>query len=108
MYVPVATLIRDIKVTLSSGGKWINQLNDEEGKCLRRRERSKIGLELFSVRNEIPLSFPADFTFVFRAFTTLDGIGKTLDPNYDLTRIAKPYLRELIDLRDGNAYVSVW
>ncbi len=97
-----------MKVTLSSGGKWINQLNDEEKKRLRRRERSKIGLELFCVKSEVPLSVPADFTFVFRAFTTLDGIGKTLDPNYDLTRIAKPYLRELMDLRDGNAYVSVW
>ncbi len=86
----------------------MNQLNAEEKKRSRRRERSKIGLELFSLRSDIPLSFPASFTFVFRAFTTLDGIGKTLDPNYDLTRIAQPYLRELVDLRDGNAYISVW
>ncbi|CAN0445233.1 unnamed protein product, partial [Hapterophycus canaliculatus] len=73
-----------------------------------RRERAQIGQDLFSGQAAIPLQFPASFTFVFRAFTTLDGIGKTLDSGYDLTKIAGPYLKELLDLKDGNVYVSVF
>ena len=74
---------------------------------LNRRERAQIGQDLFSGQAAVPLQFPASFTFVFRAFTTLDGIGKSLDPSYDLTKIASPYLKELLDLKDGSAYVSV-
>lgn len=37
--------------------------------------------------------------FVLRAFTTLEGIGKTLDPNYSFSAVATPYARELLDLQ---------
>ncbi|CAM9129363.1 unnamed protein product [Chrysoparadoxa australica] len=101
--------LTEFESTLKAGpkSKWINELDAEEEKQLRRRERAKIGQELFSMRSDVPLQFPASFTFVFRAFTTLDGIGKTLSPAYDLTRIAQPYLKELLDLRDGNVYTSI-
>lgn len=73
-----------------------------------RRERARIGQDLFSSQAALPLQFPAAFTFVFRAFTTLDGIGKTLDPAYDLTKIALPYLNELAALKDGSSYMSMF
>ncbi len=43
-----------------------------------------------------PFRFPATFTFVVRSFTVLDGIGKSLDPRFDISEIAAPYARDLI------------
>jgi predicted unusual protein kinase regulating ubiquinone biosynthesis (AarF/ABC1/UbiB family) len=33
----------------------------------------------------------ATFTFVLRAFSTLEGIGKTLVPTYRFSEVAQPY-----------------
>ncbi len=38
----------------------------------------------------------ATFTFVVRSFTVLDGIGKCLDPRFDISEISAPYARELL------------
>jgi predicted unusual protein kinase regulating ubiquinone biosynthesis (AarF/ABC1/UbiB family) len=90
----------------AGGGRWASQLPPEEKKRLRAERRAKLGADLLSVSGDVPFAFPPTFTFVFRAFTSLDGIGKGLDPGYDLTRLAQPYLRELLDLRDGSATLS--
>lgn len=63
---------------------------------------SAIGEELLAVADDQPFQFPAVFTFVFRALTSIDGAAKALDPAFDITRLTKPYLRDLIDLRDGS------
>ena len=91
---------------VQSGGQWGNQLSKEEQRELTRKRRQQLGADLFSVGSDVPFKFPPTFTFVFRAFTSLDGIGKGLDPLYDLTKLAQPFLKELIDLRDGSATVS--
>lgn len=97
----------EFKAGVSGDKKWAGQLSKEEQKALRNKRRMQLGSDLFSVGSDVPFVFPPTFTFVFRAFTSLDGIGKGLDTNYDLTKLAQPFLKELVDLKDGSAAISL-
>lgn len=39
--------------------------------------------------------FPSTFTFIFRAFASVDGIGKGLDGDYDFGKLAQPFIERL-------------
>lgn len=54
------------------------------------------GEDLLLASADKPFRFPATFTFVVRSFTVLDGIGKGLDPRFDISEIAAPYARNLL------------
>ncbi|PNW73731.1 hypothetical protein CHLRE_13g570350v5 [Chlamydomonas reinhardtii] len=76
------------------------QRSKDEAKERRKQILSSIGEDLLLAANDQPFRFPATFTFVVRSFTVLDGIGKSLDPRFDISEIAAPYAREL--LLEGN------
>ncbi|KAF8409743.1 hypothetical protein HHK36_005822 [Tetracentron sinense] len=58
-----------------------------------------IGEDLFAIATDQPFRFPSTFTFVLRAFSTLEGIGYTLNPDFSFVKIAAPYAQELLDVR---------
>jgi len=68
----------------------------EEKQAKRKQILSNIGQDLLVVANDQPFRFPALFTFVVRAFSVLDGIGKQLDPRFDISEISAPYARDLL------------
>jgi len=73
----------------------------------RQTERGEtlaaIGEDLFAIATDQPFRFPATFTFVLRAFSTLEGIGKSLNPSYQFSEVAQPYATELLDLQDAQS-----
>lgn len=57
---------------------------------------ASISDDLYAVAYDQPFRFPATFTFVMRAFSTLEGVGKGLDPEFNFMEAAKPYATELM------------
>merc|ERR1719183_1801559 len=104
--VPIERIARfflnDFANTQSGNRQWTKDKTKEQQKEERAERRKILGESLLSVGNDVPFKFPATFTFVFRAFTSLDGIGKGLDTDYDLTKLTVPYLRNLSTIKYGS------
>jgi predicted unusual protein kinase regulating ubiquinone biosynthesis (AarF/ABC1/UbiB family) len=56
--------------------------------------------DLYEIAYGQPFHFPATFTFVMRAFSTLEGVGKGLDPQFNFMEVAKPFALKI--MADGN------
>ncbi|KAK2384707.1 protein ACTIVITY OF BC1 COMPLEX KINASE 8, chloroplastic [Trifolium repens] len=82
-------------------------LSKEEIVMKKKERLAAIGEDLLSIAADQPFRFPATFTFVVRAFSVLDGIGKGLDPRFDITEIAKPYALELLRFREAGVEVFI-
>ncbi|OUC13026.1 MAG: hypothetical protein B0A82_19225 [Alkalinema sp. CACIAM 70d] len=52
--------------------------------------------DLYEIAYDQPFRFPATFTFVMRAFSTLEGVGKGLDPDFNFMEVAKPFAMQLM------------
>ncbi|MBD1822241.1 AarF/ABC1/UbiB kinase family protein [Cyanobacteria bacterium FACHB-DQ100] len=57
--------------------------------------------DLYEIAYDQPFRFPATFTFVMRAFSTLEGVGKGLDPEFNFMEVAKPFAMQLMS--NGNS-----
>jgi predicted unusual protein kinase regulating ubiquinone biosynthesis (AarF/ABC1/UbiB family) len=58
--------------------------------------------DLYEIAYNQPFRFPATFTFVMRAFSTLEGVGKGLDPEFNFMEVAKPYAMQLMTNMNGD------
>jgi predicted unusual protein kinase regulating ubiquinone biosynthesis (AarF/ABC1/UbiB family) len=65
--------------------------------------------DLYEIAYNQPFRFPATFTFVMRAFSTLEGVGKGLDPEFSFMEVAQPYAMQLMtnmNGADGNSFLN--
>ncbi|MBW4661234.1 MAG: AarF/ABC1/UbiB kinase family protein [Drouetiella hepatica Uher 2000/2452] len=58
--------------------------------------------DLYELAYDQPFRFPATFTFVMRAFSTLEGVGKGLDPEFNFMEVARPFATELMANGNGS------
>ncbi len=63
---------------------------------------SQISEDLYEIAYDQPFRFPATFTFVMRAFSTLEGVGKGLDPDFNFMEVAQPFALQLMTNSTGS------
>lgn len=61
------------------------------GEKLNSLNINGLGEDLKKLINEKPMKLPSKFTYTLRMTGTLEGICRTLDPDFSLISIAKPY-----------------
>lgn len=56
---------------------------------------SKMSNEVYAMFEQQPFRLPAQMTFILKALTTLDGIARTLDPQYNPVACAQPFIKSI-------------
>lgn len=63
---------------------------------------SAITDDLYDIAYNQPFRFPATFTFVMRAFSTIEGVGRGLDPEFNFMEVAQPFAMQLMTNGNGS------
>lgn len=56
---------------------------------------NEIKAELYLMFEQQPFRLPAQMTFILKSLTTLDGIARSLDPEYNLVAAAQPFIKSV-------------
>mmetsp|Transcript_20302 Transcript_20302/g.49785 ORF Transcript_20302/g.49785 Transcript_20302/m.49785 type:complete len:769 (+) Transcript_20302:173-2479(+) len=59
--------------------------------------KETLGTDLQTLTENDVFRFPSTFTFIFRAFASVEGIGKGLDSEYDIGKLAQPFIEKFTD-----------
>ncbi|MEM7595305.1 MAG: AarF/ABC1/UbiB kinase family protein, partial [Cyanobacteria bacterium P01_A01_bin.83] len=51
--------------------------------------------EVYSIFEQQPFRLPPQMTFIVKSLTTLDGIARALDPQYNLLAAAQPFFKQI-------------
>eukprot|EP00587_Corethron_hystrix_P000241 CAMPEP_0113329428 /NCGR_PEP_ID=MMETSP0010_2-20120614/20902_1 /TAXON_ID=216773 ORGANISM="Corethron hystrix, Strain 308" /NCGR_SAMPLE_ID=MMETSP0010_2 /ASSEMBLY_ACC=CAM_ASM_000155 /LENGTH=886 /DNA_ID=CAMNT_0000191531 /DNA_START=49 /DNA_END=2709 /DNA_ORIENTATION=+ /assembly_acc=CAM_ASM_000155 len=63
--------------------------------------KETLGTDLQTLTENNSFRFPSTFTFIFRSFASIDGIGKGLDDSYDIGKLAQPFVEVFTESQKG-------
>ena len=68
--------------------------------------KETVGTDLQTLTENNVFRFPSTFTFIFRSFASIDGIGKGLDATYDIGQLAQPFVEKFTEAQKGYSSAS--
>lgn len=63
--------------------------------------KETVGADLQTLTENNVFRFPSTFTFIFRAFASVDGVGKALDPDFNIGKLAQPAIEKFTETEKG-------
>jgi len=63
--------------------------------------KETVGTDLQTLTDNNVFQFPPTFTFIFRAFASIDGIGKGLDENFSIGQLSQPFIEKFTESEKG-------
>ncbi|KAL7445688.1 hypothetical protein ACHAXH_009087 [Discostella pseudostelligera] len=63
--------------------------------------KETVGADLQTLTENDVFRFPSTFTFIFRSFASIDGIGKGLSDTFDIGKLAQPFIEKFTDVQKG-------
>jgi predicted unusual protein kinase regulating ubiquinone biosynthesis (AarF/ABC1/UbiB family) len=76
-------------------------------KPLEIQSLQKFGAEIYDMFEQQPFRLPARMMFILKALTTLDGIARTLDPQYNPIACAKPFVKNFTNISSRGDRLSM-
>ncbi|MCM2322686.1 MAG: AarF/UbiB family protein, partial [Oligoflexia bacterium] len=73
-----------------------NTLSPYIGLALGELNIGRILIEATKIATKYSIKVPGDWMIVFKAILTLEGMGRTLDPNFDMISAGEELVRELV------------
>ncbi len=73
-----------------------NTLSPYVGLSLDKLNTGKILIEATKIATKYQIKVPGDWMIVFKAILTMEGMGKTLDPSFDLLTSGKDLVKDLV------------
>jgi len=61
--------------------------------------KQTVGTDLQTLTENDVFRFPSTFTFIFRSFASIDGIGKGLSDNFDVGKLAQPFIETFTEVQ---------
>jgi len=65
--------------------------------------KETVGTDLQTLTENDVFRFPSTFTFIFRAFASIDGIGKGLSKNFDIGKLAQPFITKFTEVQKNES-----
>lgn len=71
-------------------------VDDYHGVPLKKLDLGALLADVVAILREHGLALPPDLAMMIKAFITLEGMGRQLDPDFDIAGEAAPFLREVL------------